>query len=104
MNAAALTPLLWILTGLAWVSFLVLSRAAFRGARIGPLTERTFIALILAGLGTVASLLRYNTDSGYSLFTREVATLSFAVAMLLVLLLPSAWLVMWFTGRLGPSK
>lgn len=101
MTAAALTPLLWLLTTFAWASFLVLSWAAFRGARIGALTERTFIAFVLACLGTVSSLLRYNTDSGFALFPQPVAALIFAVTMLVVLLIPTVWLVAWFTGNLG---
>lgn len=101
MNAAALTPVLWLLTGFAWLSFLVLSRAAFHGVRIGALTERAFIAFVLAMLGTVGSVLRYNTDSGFSLMPMQAATVVFAVTILFVLLIPTAWLVMWLLGRLG---
>lgn len=101
MTAATLTPILWLLTVGAWGSFIVLSWAAFSGTRVGSLTERTFIAFVLAMLGTVGSVLRYNTDSGFSLMPIQVATLVFAVTILIVLLIPTAWLVMWFFGRLG---
>ena len=101
MNAATLTPIVWVLTGLAWVSFVVFVWAAFAGPRIASLTERTWIALLIALLGTVASLLRYNTDTGFSLFSQATATLLFAITILLVLAVPAAWLVLFVTGRLG---
>ena len=104
MSAAALTPILWTLTVAAWASFIVLSWAAFGGSRIGALTERTFIAFIIAVLGTVASVLRHNTDTGFSMFPQPVAALIFAITMLTVLAIPVAWLVMWFTGRLGERE
>lgn len=101
MTAAALTPLLILLTAGAWTSFFVLGRAAFQRPRIGALTERTFIAFVLAVLGTISSLLRYNTDSGFALFPQPIAALLFASTMLVVLAIPTAWLVLWLLGRLG---
>lgn len=104
MTAATLTPLLWALTILAWCSFVVLGRAAVQRPRIGALTERTVIAFIIAVLGTVSSLLRSNTDSGFALFPAQVAALIFAVTILVVLSVPTAWLVLWFTNRLGGTS
>ncbi len=104
MSAASLTPLLIFLTLGSWTSFLVLGHAAFRRPRIGALTERTFIAFVLAVLGTVSSLLRYNTDSGFALFPQPVAALVFASTMLVVLTIPTVWLVLWLMGRLGQGE
>lgn len=104
MNAAALTPLLLILTGCAWVSFGLLTWASFRGKRIAVLTERTFIAFVLAMLGSIAFVLRYNSDHGFALFEQPTAALIFAVTMLVVLSIPTAWLLLYILGRLGSSS
>jgi hypothetical protein len=104
VTAAQLTPLLIMLTAAAWTSFVVLGRAAYRKPRIGALTERTFIAFVLAVLGSISCVLRYNTDSGLSLFPLPVAALLFASTMLVVLAIPTAWLVLWLLGRLGQGE
>lgn len=101
MNAAALTPTLWFLTAMAWISFVVLGWAAIQRPRITSLTERTVLAFVLAVLGTVASLLRYNTDTGFAIFPQAVATLIFAVTMLAVLAVPLIWLLMFIALLLG---
>ena len=104
MSAAALTPVVWVLTTFAVASFLVLANAAHRRPRIGALTERAFIAGVLAFLGIVASILRHNTDTGFSIMPQPIAALLFAVTMLVVLAIPTAWLVLWLLGRLGEAK
>jgi len=98
---SALTPLLWLLTGFAWISFGVLVWAAFEVPRITALSERTLIAFLIALLGTVASLLRYNADTGLSLFPQSTAVLIFVLVILAVLLVPTAWLFLFVLGRLG---
>lgn len=101
ITAATLTPILWILTGIALLSFVVLGRAARRPPRIGSLTERTMIAFVIFVLGGVSSVLRYNTDTGFSLFPQQVAALTFAITILVILLIHAAWLVRWYQGKLG---
>lgn len=93
MSAADLTPFLLLLTVCAWTSFGLFVWAAFDGPWIASLGERTYIAFILACLGTVASILRYNTDTGYSLMPQSTASLLFVVTMLAVLTIPTIWLV-----------
>lgn len=101
ITAATLTPILWILTGIAFLSFVVLGRAALRPPRIGSLTERTLIAFVIFALGLVGSVLRYNTDTGFSLMPQQVAALIFALTVLVILLIPPAWLFRWYQGKLG---
>lgn len=93
MTAADLTPLLLFLTVCAWASFALFVWAAFDGPRITSLSERTYIAFVLACLGTVACILRYNTDTGYSLMPQPTASLLFVMTMLAVLTIPTIWLV-----------
>lgn len=101
ITAATLTPLLWVLTLVAGISFLVLGNAARKPPRIGSLTERTLIAFVIFALGLVSSVIRLNTDTGFSLFPQPVASLSFAITILVILLIPAAWLVRWYQGKLG---
>jgi len=99
----ALTPIAFILTGGAWLSFVVLGRAAMRKPRIGALTERAFIAFVIAALGSVSCAIVLNTDSGHAYFPTEVASLLFRLAIIAVLAVPTLWLVLWMTGQLGQS-
>lgn len=103
MTAQQLTPLLFLLTGLAWTSTLILAYFASRKPRIGALTERTVIAVIISVIGTISCLLVLNTDQGRPYFDRDTASLLFRSAMLLLLLVPTGWLVLFFAGRLGRS-
>lgn len=98
-----LTPLLFALTILSWVSFAVLGRAALQRPRIGALSERTLIAAIIAMLGTVACLIVANTDAGRPLFDAATSSLLFRLSILAVLAVPAAWLGLWLTGRLGSA-
>jgi hypothetical protein len=102
--ASDLTGMLFALTAVSWVSFAVLGRAAWVKPRIGALTERAFIAVIIAMLGTVSCLIVWNTDHGYLLFPREIASLLFRLSVLAVLTVPAIWLALWLAGRLGQGK
>lgn len=103
IDAAELKPLLIALTGLAWLSFAVLGRAAARPPRIGALTERTFIAFTIAMLGSMSVLITTNTDLGRPWFDVPTASLIFRMSIIAVLAIPSGWLVLWFLGRLGEA-
>ena len=101
MSAAALTPLAIALTIAAWCSLVVLTHAALQKPRIGALSERAFIAFIIAVLGTVACTLAINTDAGRPWFGAEAASMLFRLSIIAVLAVPSIWLALWVTGRLG---
>ena len=101
VQPAALTPLVFALTGLAWVQVLVLGYAGSSGPRIGSLDERTFVGFLIAMFGTLACLLTTNSDAGRPWFPAEVASLLFRVSLLALLMVPTIWLLLWVTGRLG---
>lgn len=96
-----LTPLVIALTIGAWCSFVVLARAAFSGPTIGALTERTFIAALLAVLGTVSTILILNSDTGQTAIDRTTAQLIFRTTLVVILAVPTGWLFLWLTGSLG---
>ena len=96
-----LTPFLVFLTAMAWVCFGVLMWAAFGGRRIGALTERTFVAFLLAVLGSVGCLIVLNNDRGLPFFTAEMASFLFRYTLLALLCVPTIWLVLAATNRLG---
>lgn len=104
VTARTLTPMVVILTAGAITSFLVLTNAARRKPRIGALTERAFIAFLIAVLGTVSCAIVINTDAGHPLFDAVTASLVFRIAIIAVLAVPSVWLVLWYAGRLGEGK
>lgn len=104
MSAAILTPFLIAFSGLAWLSFIVLARAAIRKPRIGALTERAVLAFLLAVLGTVSSFLAANRDTGHALFTTIVAGWIFGVTVIVVVAVPTFWLLLWALGRLGEAE
>lgn len=104
VEARDLTPLVFALTACAWASFVVLGRAALVPPRIGALTERAFIALIIAALGSVSLVIAANTDGGRPWFDAATASLLFRLSILGVLAVPAAWLALWLTGRLGQGE
>jgi len=104
VHPAGLTPFLFALTAGAWVSVVVLAHFAHAGPRIGALTERAFVGLTIAVLGSVASVLALNTDLGSPWFTADVRSLIFRLSILAVLAVPCVWLVLWLAGRLGEDE
>lgn len=103
-DPAELTPMLFILTGIAWLQTLLLGWAGFGGERIGALDERTFVGFVIAMLGTVSCLIVYNTDHGRSLFPSEVASLLFRLSILAVLSIPAIWVALALWRKLGTAK
>jgi hypothetical protein len=96
-----LTWLLVVLTLSSWASFVVLGHAALEPPRIGALSERAFIAFIIAVLGSVSCVIVANTDAGQPWFDTQVASLLFRLTILAVLAVPTVWLILWYSGRLG---
>jgi hypothetical protein len=64
MLERALPIALVLLTLASWFSTALLVRAAWHRPRIGALTERAVIAVILALFGTACVVLVLNTESG----------------------------------------
>jgi hypothetical protein len=101
MLAGLLPPALVLLALASWVSTALLLRAAWKRPRIGALTERATIAVVLAIFGSVCVVLVLNTDSGHALIPVEAALILFRICLLILLLIPTYWLVLYLTNRLG---
>ena len=101
LDPAELNPIVYTLTGFSYVCFIALIGPTLIRPRIGALSERTFIGFVISFLGTVSSIIVYNTDHERILFDAQTAALLFREAIIAVLLVPTVWLVLFVTGRLG---
>lgn len=99
MTSEALAYVIWSLSAVAWVCAAFLVHKAWDSG-IGALNERAVIAIGIAGFGTVCSIVTYNTDVTM-LFTAESVRFWFRFAVVLLLLLPVVWAVLYMTGSLG---
>lgn len=93
--------LIFALLPFAWTSTVVLIWAARRKPRIGALTERAAIAFVIAVFLTAIAIIVWNTESDRILFPTEVARVVFRITVLGLGLIPVAWVILWWTGRLG---
>lgn len=89
----AMVPFGWFSAGVLWY-------AARQPPRIGALTERAAIAFIIAVFLTSIAVLVLNSEADAAYFGVEVARIAFRVSVLLLGLVPVAWVVLWVTGRL----
>lgn len=89
------------LTIASWLSTLLLVDAARHRPRIGVLTERAVLAVILSTFGTVCVVLVLNQDTGGSLVALETARFIFRVCLVGFLLIPVWWLWLYFRQALG---
>lgn len=90
---------IWAATILAWVSAVILIRAA-HGAHIGALTERAIAAVAIAIFGTVYSLVVLDAEV-LGVLTAADAVMVRRAAVLVLLAVPIWWMVLYLTGRLG---
>lgn len=93
--------LIFALLPFAWTSTAVLIWAARRKPRIGALMERAVIAFVIAVFLSAIAVIIWNTESERVLFPTEVARVIFRIAVLGLGLVPVAWVILWWTGRLG---
>jgi hypothetical protein len=96
-----LALLVYALVPFAWVSAGILFWAARRPPRIGALTERSWIALVIAIFLTSISVIVFNSESGQTLLAVEVARVIFRASVVLLGLVPVSWVVLWASGRLS---
>lgn len=104
LDPAALNPLVYALTFGAWLCVVLLIGPTLIQPRIPVLSERTFVAFVIALLGSISSVIVYNSEHGRILFDVQTAALLFREAIVAVLLIPSVWVVLFLTGRLGQDK
>lgn len=91
---------LGFLTIASWASTFLLVRAALIRPRIGALIDRAIIAAIISAFGTVSMLLVINTETGWAFFALDLATATFRLSVLGLLLVPVLWIVLYVTDRL----
>jgi hypothetical protein len=97
----ASTTVLALLAIAAWIATGILVTRAIRRPRIGALTERAFLSVLLALFGSVCVVLLYNRETGYSIIPIDVARGAFSGLLFLLLLVSPAWLLLLATDRLG---
>lgn len=96
-----LTALVFALVPVTWLSTGILVVYAYQRPRIGALTERAVIAVMISLLITASAVLVLNTALGRTLFDADLARIIFRVSLLGIGLVPAAWLVLFLTKRLG---
>jgi hypothetical protein len=86
----------------SWFSAISLVWAARHAKpRIGALTERAIIAVLISTFLTVYAFVAWNTNAGYPLFDFEAGLRLLRGLVLLLSLVSPLWLGLWLTGRLG---
>ena len=100
MGDAVLTSIIVVLTVVSIASAAVLVRAAYQRPRIGALTERATIAVVIAAFGLVYSAAAINTGLGSTLFTTDAARLGVRATVIVLLGIPAWWTLLYLTGRL----
>lgn len=90
-----------VLGSVGWFCSAVLVTAAIRKPRIGALTERAFLGILLALFATVAGIAALNTDANAALFPVELARVLVRVLIIALEVVPVVWVYLYFTGRLG---
>lgn len=104
LDPAQLNPLVYGLTIGSYLFLILIIRPTLRRPRIGALSERTFIGAVIAFLGTVASIIVYNTDHDRILFDQQTAALLFRESIVAVLMVPTIWIILFFAGKLGQDS
>jgi hypothetical protein len=89
-----------LLTVVAWVSAAILVHASRRRPRVGALTERATVAVVVAIFGTVYSATVTNAEVG-GWFDIPTMVLIIRCAVILLLLMPVWWVYLYATRRLG---
>jgi hypothetical protein len=93
--------LIWILTAFAWLGAVVLIVGAYR-YRIGALTERAVLAVIIALFGTVYSGVVLNTEVVH-VFDGPTVAFIVRVFVALLLFVDCYWAVLFVSNRLGEN-
>lgn len=96
-----LAAMIGILTFFSVLSAFVLVRAAFVKPRIGALTERAVIGVLLAFFGVVYTLVALDTELGRVVLTTDLSRFVVRCAVVGILSIPTYWTLLYWTGRLG---
>lgn len=86
----------------SWLSAIGLVYAAsIASPKVGALTERAILGLIISAFLTVYAFVAYNTESGFEFFPFESTVALLRIAVLGLSMVAPVWLLLWWTGRLG---
>lgn len=101
MNIPA--ALLAVLTVVSCVSAALLVVAAIQKPRIGALVERAIIGVFLAFFGVLYTLVAADTEFGRVILSTEEARFVSRSAVVMILSIPTVWMVLYLTHRLGDN-
>lgn len=103
MTDRALSLLILILAGFGWFSTGVLVNAVRKGPRIGALTERAAIGVLLGVFVTIYGVAAYNSDAAFIFLPQDVVRILVRGLVLVLGLIPVYWVYLYLTGKLGGS-
>lgn len=98
--SAVLPSLIVALTVVAAVSAVILVRAAFVKPRIGALTERAILAVVIAVFGAVYATVAINVQLGALFLTTDEGRTLAGIGVVALLAIPAWWTALYLTGRL----
>ena len=101
MNIPA--ALLAVLTVISCMSAFLLVVAASKKPHIGALTERAIIGVFLAFFGVLYTLVAADTEFGRVILSTDEARFVSRAAVVMVLSIPTVWMVLYVSGRLGDN-
>jgi hypothetical protein len=93
--------LLGILAVCASISAAILVVKAMQRPFIGALTERAIIGVLLAFFGVLSTIVAWDTELGRVILSTDEARFVNRLAILIVLAIPTVWLLLYATNRLG---
>ena len=104
MSDRVLSGLILILAAFGWISAAVLVNAARKRPRIGVLTERAALGVLVAVFVTLYGLAAFNSDAGFPLIGPETVRTVIRLLVVGLGLVPVYWVALYLTGRLGSDE
>ena len=95
MTSADLTPIVYVVAGLSWLSAGILVSLS-RGAAPVALTERAWASVALSLFVTVYAAIQTNADAGNAWWSVETGRIILRLATILLGTIPSLWLVRYW--------
>lgn len=97
-----LTLALAFLAIASWMSTFLLVRAALIHPRIGALSERAVLQVLLTAFGTLCAVLLWNRDANF--LPVEVGRALFTGVSIALLCASPLWLLLFISNRLGGDR
>jgi hypothetical protein len=93
-----------VLVPFSVVSTFLLVSEARKPPRIGALSERAVIAVVITNMIVSGTFLTINRVTGYALIPLDVARVLFLASLILLEFVPVVWLTLLYTHRLGDGQ